>query len=235
MRWNKFKNLFSKESKTTEGRAIDELTRSTKKVMSDIYEKKRWGGRQKDFYSGSGSHSRKVVQPYIKTISSFLKDYEDGLIVCDLGCGDFNVGKNLVPYSKRYMGIDIVDDLIERNKKLFVSEKLEFHCLNIVTDNLPKGDCILVRQVFQHLSNEEIKKVVKKIEKFKHIIVTEHIPKGEFVANAEKSTGAGIRLSNNSGVVLTEPPFNMNPERSTELLRIKYRKALIVTTHYQNF
>nr|WP_299072939.1 class I SAM-dependent methyltransferase [uncultured Allomuricauda sp.] len=235
MRWNKFKNLFSKESKTTEGRAIDELTRSTKKVMSDIYEKKRWGGRQKDFYSGSGSHSRKVVQPYIKTISSFLKDYEDGLIVCDLGCGDFNVGKNLVPYSKRYMGIDIVDDLIERNKKLFVSEKLEFHCLNIVTDNLPKGDCILVRQVFQHLSNEEIKKVVKKIQTFKHIIVTEHIPKGEFVANAEKSTGAGIRLSNNSGVVLTEPPFNMNPERSTELLRIKYRKALIVTTYYQNF
>ncbi|KQC31791.1 SAM-dependent methyltransferase [Flagellimonas eckloniae] len=203
--------------------------------MSEIYEKKRWGGRQKDFYSGSGSHSRKVVQPYIKTISSFLKDYEDGLIVCDLGCGDFNVGKNLVSYSKRYIGIDIVDDLIERNKKLFVSEQLEFHCLNIVTDNLPKGDCILVRQVFQHLSNEEIKKVVKKIEKFKHIIVTEHIPKGEFVANAEKSTGAGIRLSNNSGVVLTEPPFNMNPERSTELLRIKYRKALIVTTHYQNF
>lgn len=235
MRWNKFKSLFSKEGKTTEGTATDELTRSTKKVMSEIYEKKRWGGRQKDFYSGSGSHSRKVVQPYIKTISSFLKDYEDGLIVCDLGCGDFNVGKNLVPYSKRYMGIDIVDDLIERNKKLFVSEKLEFHCLNIVTDNLPKGDCILVRQVFQHLSNEEIKKVVKKIEKFKHIIVTEHIPKGEFVANAEKSTGAGIRLSNNSGVVLTEPPFNMNPERSTELLRIKYRKALIVTTHYQNF
>lgn len=235
MRWNKFKSLFSKEGKTTEGTATDELTRSTKKVMSEIYEKKRWGGRQKDFYSGSGSHSRKVVQPYIKTIYSFLKDYEDGLIVCDLGCGDFNVGKNLVPYSKRYMGIDIVDDLIERNKKLFVSEKLEFHCLNIVTDNLPKGDCILVRQVFQHLSNEEIKKVVKKIEKFKHIIVTEHIPKGEFVANAEKSTGAGIRLSNNSGVVLTEPPFNMNPERSTELLRIKYRKALIVTTHYQNF
>ncbi|WP_245625630.1 methyltransferase [Flagellimonas eckloniae] len=235
MRWNKFKSLFSKESKTTEGTATDELTRSTKKVMSEIYEKKRWGGRQKDFYSGSGSHSRKVVQPYIKTISSFLKDYEDGLIVCDLGCGDFNVGKNLVSYSKRYIGIDIVDDLIERNKKLFVSEQLEFHCLNIVTDNLPKGDCILVRQVFQHLSNEEIKKVVKKIEKFKHIIVTEHIPKGEFVANAEKSTGAGIRLSNNSGVVLTEPPFNMNPERSTELLRIKYRKALIVTTHYQNF
>lgn len=235
MRWNKFKSFFSKESKTTEGTATDELTRSTKKVMSEIYEKKRWGGRQKDFYSGSGSHSRKVVQPYIKTISSFLKDYENGLIVCDLGCGDFNVGKNLVPYSKRYIGIDIVDDLIERNKKLFVSEKLEFHCLNIVTDNLPKGDCILVRQVFQHLSNEEIKKVVEKIEKFKHIIITEHIPKGEFVANAEKSTGAGIRLSNNSGVVLTEPPFNMNPERSTELLRIKYRKALIVTTHYQNF
>lgn len=235
MWWDKFKSLFSKESVSTESEPAAKLTKSTKEVMSDIYEKKRWGGRQKDFYSGSGSHSRKVVQPYIKVISSFLKDFEDGLIVCDLGCGDFNVGENLVPYSKKYIGIDIVDDLIERNKKLFINEKLEFQCLNIVIDNLPMGDCILVRQVLQHLSNEEIITVVKKVEKFKHVIVTEHIPKGEFVANAEKSTGAGIRLSKNSGVVLTEPPFNMNPEKSTELLRIRYRGALIVTTHYQNF
>ncbi|MEO9512618.1 MAG: class I SAM-dependent methyltransferase [Flavobacteriaceae bacterium] len=230
---DKLKSFLQKERKGTES-AVD-VIKSTKEVMSEIYKEKKWGGSQMDFYSGSGSHSRKIVKPYIKTVSSFLKNFENGLVVCDLGCGDFNIGKNLVPYSKRYLGIDIVDDLIDRNKELFKSEKLEFQCLNIVTDNLPDGDCILIRQVLQHLSNEEIKSAVKKLEKFKHVIVTEHIPRGNFIANMEKSTGAGTRLSKNSGVVLTASPFNMNPKKSSQLLRLKYRGALIVTTHYQNF
>lgn len=235
MGWGRFKKFLAKENKGVESVVSLEEDRSTKEVMSEIYQKKKWGGRQKDFYSGSGSHSRKVIRPYIKTVSSFLGNFENRLVVCDLGCGDFNIGKNLVQYSKKYIGIDIVDDLIDRNKRLFKNEKLEFHCLNIVSDNLPNGDCILVRQVLQHLSNEEIKMAVKKFRKFKHIIVTEHIPEGEFLPNIEKSTGAGTRLSKNSGVVLTAAPFNMDPVESTELLRIRYRGALIVTTYYQNF
>lgn len=237
MEWSKLTNLFKREKKAVATKASQNRNSatSTKEVMSEIYEKKKWGGANKDFYSGSGSHSRKVVRPYNKVISSFLQSFENGLVVCDLGCGDFNVGEKLVPYSKKYQAIDIVEDLIERNKKLFINDKLEFHCLNIVTDDLPDGDCILVRQVLQHLSNKEIKAVVKKLEKFKHVIVTEHLPKGDFVANAKKSTGANIRLSKNSGVVLTKPPFNILPLTSKELLSVKYRGALIVTTHYQNF
>lgn len=237
MEWSKFKYPFKKRKEVSGAKASDDenLPASTKEVMTDIYKRKKWGGAHKDFYSGSGSHSRKVVLPYVKVISSFLESFENGLVVCDLGCGDFNVGKKLVPYSKKYQAIDIVEDLIERNKKLFIDDKLEFHCLNIVTDHLPDADCILVRQVLQHLSNKEIKAVIEKLKKFRHVMVTEHVPKGEFVANAEKSTGASIRLSKNSGVVLTKPPFNFTPLTSKELLSIPYRGALIVTTHYQNY
>lgn len=237
MEWSKFKNPFKKGKEVSGAMASDDenLPASTKEVMTEIYKRKKWGGAHKDFYSGSGSHSRKVVFPYIKILSSFLQGFENGLVVCDLGCGDFNVGKKLVPYSKKILAIDIVEGLIERNKNLFIDDKLEFHCLNIVTDDLPDADCILVRQVLQHLSNKEIQAVLKKLERFKHVIVTEHVPKGEFVANAEKSTGAGIRLSKKSGVVLTKPPFNFISLTSKELLSIKYREAMIVTTHYQNF
>ena len=31
--------------------------------------------------------------------------------MCDLGCGDFNVGKELVKHAKRYVAVDIVADL----------------------------------------------------------------------------------------------------------------------------
>lgn len=226
---SRIKGLFSSKNRPISG---SDENRSTKSVMRSIYRNKSWGGRKHDFYSGAGSHTKNVVEPYIKVVSKFLESFEHKLDVCDLGCGDFNVGRNLVSSAKTYIGIDIVPELIERNLLLFQNNRLKFQCLDIVTEDLPQADCILVRQVLQHLSNKEISQVSAKLKQYKHIIVTEHLPKGEFVPNADKSTGAGIRLSKNSGVVLTAPPFNLNPVSKKELLRVRYKKGDIVTYLY---
>ena len=69
-----------------------------------------------DFYSGVGSHSPEIVDPYIDAVKSFLKSFGEPIVVCDLGCGDFNVGKELVSLSKKYIAVDIVPDLIARNR-----------------------------------------------------------------------------------------------------------------------
>ena len=61
--------------------------------MEQIYEKNLWGGAEFDFYSGKGSHEAQIVNPYIAVVTSFLTSFVDSLVVCDLGCGDFNVGK----------------------------------------------------------------------------------------------------------------------------------------------
>ena len=68
---------------------------------------------------------------------------------------------NSLKYTKKYIAVDIVENLIERNKTLFKEDNLEFHCLDIVEDDLPKADCIILRQVLQHLSNAEIETIVK--------------------------------------------------------------------------
>src|SRR5690554_7302135 len=73
----------------------------TKAAMEQVYEMKLWGDNNTDFYSGIGSHSPELVNPYIEVVSSFLKSFDHPLIVCDLGCGDFNVGKELVQYTNR--------------------------------------------------------------------------------------------------------------------------------------
>ncbi len=225
------KSLFSSKNHTEEeGKG----NRSTRSVMSSIYSNKSWGGKTHDFYSGAGSHAKNVIEPYIKCISEFLESFEPKLDVCDLGCGDFNVGKNLVNSANNYIGIDIVPELIKRNQMLFQNDKLKFSCLDIVTDHLPQADCILVRQVLQHLSNNEISQVTTKLKGCKYVIVTEHLPDGDFVPNKDKSTGAGIRLSRGSGVVLTAPPFDLKPVSQKELLRIKYKKGQIVTYLYSN-
>ncbi len=85
--------------------------------MVQIYEKNLWGGEKLGFYSGLGSHHPETVDPYIAVVSNFLKGFENPPIVCDLGCGDFNIRKELVKYSGKYTAVDIVPDLTVGYKK----------------------------------------------------------------------------------------------------------------------
>jgi len=206
----------------------------TKDVMEQIYAMKLWGGSDFDFYSGTGSHHPEIADPYIEVVSSFLSSFENPLVVCDLGCGDFNVGKQLTEYAKKYIAADIVAELIERNKKKFTGDKIEFLCLDIAEDNLPSGDCAILRHVLQHLSNAEILRIVPKLTKFRYVIVTEHIPEGDFRANVDIISGQGIRLKKQSGVDLLAPPFNLKVKEQKKLLSVRANdfEGLILTTLY---
>ncbi len=188
--------------------------------MDQIYELGLWGSNRNEFYSGEGSHDPKIIEPYIQVIKVFLNSFENKLSVCDLGCGDFNVGKHFLDQVSSYTAVDIVEDLINHNKSNFHHPNLKFECLDIATAPLPAADCLFLRQVLQHLSNAEISAIVTKLKNFKYLILTEHIPNGDFVPNIDIISGQGTRLKNNSGVVLSEPPFNLKPVDEKELLVI---------------
>jgi hypothetical protein len=207
----------------------------TKEAMEQVYELKLWGGSSSNFYSGIGSYHPEVVNPYIEVVISFLDSFKNELTLCDLGCGDFNVGKELVNYTTKYDAVDIVTSLIERNREKYRENHLEFHCLDIAIDELPSGDCALLRQVLQHLSNTEIQRIVSKLTDFEYIIVTEHVPEGDFIPNKDIISGQGIRLKKNSGVNLTLGPFNLKVKEETQLLSVilNGQKGTIVTTLYK--
>lgn len=206
----------------------------TKDAMQQVYDMHLWGGKDYDFYSGSGSYNSKIVKPYLNSVIAFLKSHDNSLTVCDLGCGDFNIGKQLIQYTKKYFAIDIVENLIKRNKKLFKAENLEFRCLDIVEVELPKSDCIILRQVLQHLSNREIQKIVKKLTNYKYVILTEHLPVENFEPNKDIISGQGIRLKQKSGVDLMEAPFNIEiiEERKLSEIVLDDDKGRILTTLY---
>ena len=192
----------------------------TKAAMEQIYEKHLWGGSESEFYSGEGSHLEELVQPYVKVVSDFLTSFPTPITVCDLGCGDFNVGKELVKHTKRYIGVDVVESLIKFNKEKFTAENLEFQCLDIAVDELPAADCVIVRQVLQHLSNKEVQNILQKLSSYQYAIITEHIPDGEFVPNIDIISGQGIRLKKQSGLDLLAPPFDWKVKDKKELLSI---------------
>ncbi len=209
----------------------------TKDAMEQVYEMKLWGSNSSGFYSGTGSHQSEIVQPYLDVIRSFLTTFEEPLVVCDLGCGDFNVGKELVKYTKSYVAVDIVENLIERNKKEFKEENLEFYCMDIAVDDLPLGDCALIRQVLQHLSNAEVHRILTKVSDYKYVIITEHIPKGDFIPNKEIISGQGTRIKKQSGIDVLASPFDFVIKEKKELLSVVLNdgKGIIKTTLYKVF
>jgi SAM-dependent methyltransferase len=209
----------------------------TKDAMAQVYEMKLWGDNKSDFYSGSGSHQPEIVIPYLNVLKAFLTSFTPPLTVCDLGCGDFNVGKELVKFTKKYIAVDIVNELITHNRKEYTEANLEFFCLDIAKDNIPFGDCLILRQVLQHLSNAEVQSIVNKLSVFKYIILTEHLPQGDFIPNKDIISGQGIRLKKQSGINLLVAPFNfkVKVEKQLSSIFLDDGKGRIITTLYEVF
>ncbi len=144
------------------------------------------------------------------------------LCFVDLGCGDFRIGKQLLPLCTKYIGADIVKSLIDYNINNYSNENISFVHLDIVDAELPLGDVCFIRQVFQHLSNRQILSILKKIENYKWVFITEHYPTNNesIVPNLEKVHGADIRAYKNSGVYLTQAPFNIPIQKIEMVLEV---------------
>jgi SAM-dependent methyltransferase len=158
--------------------AADLATDDPKTVFSRVYRDNHWGrpwGRK--FYSGPGSHSSDVVGPYVPAVQQFLSEFPKPPDVVDLGCGDFHVGRQLRNRCGRYTACDIVPELIRHNSDKFGNRlKVDFRCVDIIAEPLPEGHVVFIRQVLQHLSNEQIGQVIPKLQSFRYWVVTEHLP-----------------------------------------------------------
>ncbi|HUS02464.1 MAG TPA: class I SAM-dependent methyltransferase [Chitinophagaceae bacterium] len=204
-------------------------------IMLKIYKEKWWGSNKQydsEFYSGSGSHDEDIILPYISAVQDFLKTGRFNVV--DVGCGDFNVGSQLYKFSLNYIACDIVLPLIEHNKNKFVDTNLTFQTLDLVNDALPDGDVLIIRQVLQHLSNDNILKAISKFSKYQYLILTEQIPSTEFISNVDIPSGPGVRHFKKSGIVLEDPPFNFKFLRKQEIAKVEdmFDKSYIITILY---
>jgi len=193
----------------------DYETLSTKEVFTKIYSEHVWGKDNSNpdaFFSGGGSHDNTQIVPYIHAIKKFIATLDKKPDVMDIGCGDFNIGIQLRDACNRYIACDIVDPLIAQNKIQYKDALVEFRVFDLTAEQCEKVDIIFVRQVFQHLSNEDIQKGLKNIVPYcKYLVLTEHWPaNAQFKKNLDKPTGPDIRAVLDSGIDITAPPFNYN-------------------------
>lgn len=188
--------------------------RTPEQIFSDIYTRQLWGEGHGEACSGPGSRGE-LSDEYVSFVASYVIANRIRSIV-DIGVGDFHVGRALLTRLKemswdvQYTGCDVVAALIEKHVGENTSPSISFRHLDAIADPLPEGELCLVRQVLQHLSNEAAGKVLMKVDRFAHAIITEHhpAPQNLVIANADKATGGNVRVTKGSGIFPNCPPFN---------------------------
>ena len=212
--------------------------KNARDVFSAIYEHGVWGSDKAEpgrrFYSGSGSHRSEWVDPYVVAVQDLCASLEKVLgrkpDAVDLGCGDFSVGARLRGACGRYIACDIVDGMIADHAARYAGLDVDFRVLDMIEDALPDGDIVFVRQVLQHLSNQDIARVAPKLARYKYVVVTEEIPAGDnWPPNLDKRRDQHIRVGQGSGVVLTAPPFSLKPESLSTLCAIPSDAGVLKT------
>jgi hypothetical protein len=98
-------------------------------LFGTIYREKQWGGKAHDFYSGPGSHTAAVIEPYVAAVRACLLALPTPPVVVDLGCGDFAAAGRLTDLARQYHACDVVPELIARNRGLVTAPHICFHLL----------------------------------------------------------------------------------------------------------
>ncbi|ARK09902.1 class I SAM-dependent methyltransferase [Fibrella sp. ES10-3-2-2] len=186
---------------------------SLEDTFTHIYTNRLWGTSEDEFYSGSGS-DKETTHPYIEAVAEFINSNRITSLV-DIGCGDFRVGNTLLGNLStpiKYTGLDIVESLVLHNRKKYGTASITFQCVNAVDQDLPKAEACTIREVLQHLSNQEIAVILEKVRKtYKFAIITERqlLRTSSIIPNLDKVHGPHTRIMHNSSVYLDEPPFNL--------------------------
>ena len=126
--------------------------------------------------------------------------------VVDFGCGDWQVARQVDWTGIHYIGVDIVPQVVEENRRRFASDNVEFRLLPEGGVDLPEADLLMVKDVLQHWSDEAIQAFLPTLRRFPLALVTNCVnPRGPTV-NRQIPDG-GFRCMD-----LREAPFHLNAE-----------------------
>jgi hypothetical protein len=173
---------------------------SLETVFSEIYHKNLW--QDPESVSGRGSTLARAAT-IMAQLPPLLNELHAGTLL-DASCGDFNWMRKTKLGEVKYIGADVVPELVSRNRRLYGGEGRAFVVLDVTKDRLPTADVILCRDCLIHLSFARIHAAVANFKRSgaKHLLCTTHTSVPE---NTDCPDG-GWRSVN-----LQLPPFNFPP------------------------
>jgi hypothetical protein len=128
-------------------------------AFSRIFRDNIWGSEE----SRSGLGSALQTTQRLRTLSPALLRGFGITSMLDAPCGDFNWMQHADLAGVRYIGCDIVDDIILANRSRHPER--EFIKLDLVEDSLPHVDMIFSRDCLQHLPEPDIWRALRNFKR----------------------------------------------------------------------
>jgi SAM-dependent methyltransferase len=164
-----------------------------------IYEGNRWG-------QGSGEGSYAIhTRGYVAFLQKFLAEHPIKTVL-DFGCGDWQFSQSIDWRGVHYLGLDIVDSVIEANQRRFGTANVEFRVRADDAIPLPDADLLISKDVLQHWSNAKIHAFLPQLSRYRYALITNCVnPRGP-------TTNRDIEDGDFRYLDLRSPPFNLEAE-----------------------
>lgn len=127
-------------------------SRSLEEKFSKVFRDNRFHGAQSMSGRGSDLDQTRIIELEIPKILDYLQIAS----LLDIPCGDQNWVRRIALNHIDYLGADIVPSLVQRNNELYMSETKRFIEFDLTKSVPPRMDLILCRDLFVHLSTDEI-------------------------------------------------------------------------------
>ena len=204
--------------------------RGPEEIFTYIYRNRLWGGEgEHGFRSGTGSlpeHAR-AYEDYVVALVKRLAIRS----ILDVGCGDFQVSRRILERLEpeiRYLGTDVVAELIRRNAERHGSERIRFETVRGGA-SYPEADLVLIRQVLQHNDNRAVAAILERARVAgRWIVIAEHVPLDPSTPNLDIRTGHETRIDRGSGLFVDLPPFRL-PVEELRMFEMEAGTTLRVT------
>lgn len=169
-------------------------------VFEDIYKKNNW-------LTGSGVGSLpKNTKGYRKFIEKFLIDHNINSVV-DFGCGDWQFSKLIDWNNVKYIGYDIVRDLIKDNTEKFSNKNIKFKITPNDLNKLDSADLLITKDVLQHMTNDDVVDFIMKTKhKYKYLLIING-------TNPAEKINSDIKLGDYRPIDIRMKPFNVRAKK----------------------
>lgn len=134
---------------------------SRQAVFTTIYHDNGW--QNVESRSGPGSTVARTASLRLALVA--LLEELGVRALLDAPCGDFNWVKEIPLEGVEYIGVDVVAELIESNRRLFGRRGRRFLVADIAADPLPSADLILCRDGLVHLPDAD---ALRALDHFRH-------------------------------------------------------------------
>ncbi len=170
--------------------------KSAQDKFTEIYNQNAWGDEKSVSGAGSNLASTEVIREQLPLIVEELRVQT----LMDAPCGDCYWMDEIDLGDCRYIGVDIVPEIITDNKKYSSSTK-SFHLLDIIKHELPQADLILCRDCLVHFSYKDLFSAINNLKASgSEYLLTTTFP--DQTANKDIITGHWRPIN------LNLPPFN---------------------------